>query len=255
MHDPSVRRVGARRHSPTSFCSRARAAPLPRRARQPKDCSAAAAPTPRSSLVSQILALSDVKAQIKLRFCDEAGRNHVAIRSFQLSAGSGRSRKATLKTLDGVLVRSERAADGTMEKVTTQMRASALDEVLPQLLGLPRPILEHVVFCHQEDSTWPLQEGAALKQRFDDIFATTRYSKAMEEVKKRRKALHDDAVTSQGDLQRLRTLADEARRLGRENAAADAILTPVTKENSAFPITVAMASRPGIFFNPLFIPR
>ncbi|KAA0164969.1 hypothetical protein FNF28_03593 [Cafeteria roenbergensis] len=180
-----------------------------------------------------ILALSDVKAQIKLRFCDEAGRNHVAIRSFQLSAGSGRSRKATLKTLDGVLVRSERAADGTMEKVTTQMRASALDEVLPQLLGLPRPILEHVVFCHQEDSTWPLQEGAALKQRFDDIFATTRYSKAMEEVKKRRKALHDDAVTSQGDLQRLRTLADEARRLGRENAATDAQIARIEGRRSA----------------------
>jgi DNA repair protein RAD50 len=50
-----------------------------------------------------------------------------------------------------------------------------------------QPILEHVVFCHQEDSSWPLQEGAVLKKRFDDIFDSTRYSKALEVFAKQKK--------------------------------------------------------------------
>jgi hypothetical protein len=31
-----------------------------------------------------------------------------------------------------------------------------------------------------EDASWPLQEGAVLKKRFDGIFDSTRYSKALE---------------------------------------------------------------------------
>lgn len=38
-------------------------------------------------------------------------------------------------------------------------------------------ILEHVVFVHQDDSTWPLGEPSTLKKRFDDIFAATKYTK------------------------------------------------------------------------------
>ena len=51
--------------------------------------------------------------------------------------------------------------------------------------GVSRAVLESVIFCHQEDSSWPLQEGAVLKKRFDDIFDSARYTKA------RRGAEHD----------------------------------------------------------------
>ena len=81
--------------------------------------------------------------------------------------------------------------------------------------GVSRAVLESVIFCHQEDSSWPLQEGprrrpnrpkfrpettrrllsrrrvdsmawrhasrpagAVLKKRFDDIFDSARYTKA-----------------------------------------------------------------------------
>ena len=40
----------------------------------------------------------------------------------------------------------------------------------------------------------------------------------------------------------------------REKAAALAMLTPVTKENSALPKTVAIASRPGIWRRPRLMP-
>lgn len=55
------------------------------------------------------------------------------------------------------------------------------------LLGVSRPILDNVIFCHQEDSCWPLSEGKVLKSKFDDIFASAQYVKAMDQIKKIRK--------------------------------------------------------------------
>lgn len=40
------------------------------------------------------------------------------------------------------------------------------------------------MFCHQEDASWPLQEGGAVKKKFDDIFESARYTKALETIKK-----------------------------------------------------------------------
>ena len=32
---------------------------------------------------------------------------------------------------------------------------------------------------HQEESNWPLSDGATLKRHFDDIFAATKYTKVV----------------------------------------------------------------------------
>lgn len=48
---------------------------------------------------------------------------------------------------------------------------------MPELLGVSRAILDNVIFCHQEDSNWPMSDGVALKKKFDDIFESTRYTK------------------------------------------------------------------------------
>ncbi len=70
----------------------------------------------------------------------------------------------------------------------------------------PQAILENVIFVHQDDSNWcafpaacvpltaraltarrvrrPLAEGAVLKKKFDDIFAATKYTKALETIRK-----------------------------------------------------------------------
>ena len=48
---------------------------------------------------------------------------------------------------------------------------------MPELLGVSKAILESVIFCHQEESSWPLQEGSVLKKKFDDIFDSARYTK------------------------------------------------------------------------------
>lgn len=49
-----------------------------------------------------------------------------------------------------------------------------MDAEIPHLLGVSKAVLENVIFCHQEDSYWPLSEPAALKKKFDDIFEATK---------------------------------------------------------------------------------
>ena len=50
-----------------------------------------------------------------------------------------------------------------------------MDIEIPQLLGVSKAVLENVIFCHQEDSYWPLAEPLTLKKKFDDIFEATKY--------------------------------------------------------------------------------
>lgn len=49
-----------------------------------------------------------------------------------------------------------------------------MDIEIPHLLGVSKAVLENVIFCHQEDSYWPLAEPATLKKKFDDIFEATK---------------------------------------------------------------------------------
>lgn len=50
-----------------------------------------------------------------------------------------------------------------------------MDREIPALMGVSKAILENVIFVHQDDSNWPLQDPSTLKKKFDDIFSATRY--------------------------------------------------------------------------------
>eukprot|EP00934_Nitzschia_sp_Nitz4_P008970 Nitzschia sp. Nitz4//scaffold260_size33533//17430//22260//NITZ4_007879-RA/size33533-augustus-gene-0.12-mRNA-1//1//CDS//3329544683//8960//frame0 len=123
---------------------------------------------------------SSVKANIKLRFTGRAGNSMVVVRSMEVQ-----QKKTTMafKQLDGVL----RSTDKEGNRVSMGHKCSELDRQLPLLLGVSKAILDNVIFCHQEDSSWPLQEGAVLKKKFDDIFDSTRYSKALDVFSKLKK--------------------------------------------------------------------
>lgn len=53
-------------------------------------------------------------------------------------------------------------------------KCAEMDVEIPQLLGVSKAVLENVIFCHQEDSYWPLAEPSTLKKKFDDIFEATK---------------------------------------------------------------------------------
>lgn len=54
------------------------------------------------------------------------------------------------------------------------------------------------MFCHQEDASWPLQEGAVVKKKFDDIFESARYTKALDTIKKTKQEYASTVKASRG---------------------------------------------------------
>ena len=117
----------------------------------------------------------EVKAQIKLRFNTSTGQPVVVVRSFQLT-----QKKATMtfKTLDSTL---QTINKDTGQKQALTYRCADIDKLVPSLMGVSKAVLENVIFVHQEESNWPLSEGKVLKDKFDDIFSATKYTKVKTE--------------------------------------------------------------------------
>ncbi|KZZ89682.1 DNA repaire protein UVS6 [Moelleriella libera RCEF 2490] len=121
----------------------------------------------------------EVMAQVKLQFRSINDRQHVATRSLQLTV---KKTTRSQKTLDCSLVVVNHG-----ERTTTSTRQAQLDEMIPERLGVSPAILDAVIFCHQDESLWPLSEPAALKKRFDEIFEAHKYTKAIDNLKVVRK--------------------------------------------------------------------
>nr|CAH8855080.1 unnamed protein product [Trichobilharzia regenti] len=80
-------------------------------------------------------------------------------------------------------------------------------------LGVSKAVLENVIFCHQEDSNWPLQEAKAVKQRFDDLFASSRYVKALDAIRKCKQDNDGNVKLYKTELKHLTKSRDEASKL------------------------------------------
>ena len=59
-------------------------------------------------------------------------------------------------------------------------------------MGVSQAVLQNVIFCHQEESNWIFGDPKTLKDKFDAIFASTRYSKALDHIKLTLKSLRDE---------------------------------------------------------------
>ena len=73
------------------------------------------------------------------------------------------------------------------ERTAISSRIAELDQIMPQYLGVSRAILDSVIFCHQDDSLWPMSEPSTLKKKFDEIFEALKYRKAVDNIKVLRK--------------------------------------------------------------------
>ena len=153
-----------------------------------------------------------VKAQVRLRFRNTHGVRMNCVRNLQVSKKKGGG--LSMKTLEGVLgIDDEEAEPHARNSIST--RCAELDTEMASLLGVPRAILEHVLFCHQEEANWPLAEPAILKKRFDEIFEVSRYTKALDTIRSLRKQRAQDARVDEAELRALqqdKERADSIRR-------------------------------------------
>ena len=104
----------------------------------------------------------------------------VTSRRLQLTAK--KSGSPTQKTLEGSLMMHKGG-----ERTALSSRNGELEQLVPHYLGVSKAVLDSVIFCHQDDSLWPMSEPSKLKQKFDHIFEALKYTKAIENIRDLRK--------------------------------------------------------------------
>ncbi|OSD07185.1 hypothetical protein PYCCODRAFT_1402589 [Trametes coccinea BRFM310] len=162
----------------------------------------------------------EVKAQVKLRFFAANRTRMLAIRN--LSVTMKKNGALTMKTLESILAVSEGNNEHIGKRGVISTKCAEMDAEMPRLLGVSKAVLENVIFCHQEDSYWPLSEPSTLKKKFDDIFEATKYTKALDNIKALRKERMADL---KAESERLESLA-------REKAHADKLKARINEMNT-----------------------
>lgn len=142
-----------------------------------------------------------VNAEVKLGFISVDGKQMTVTRNMQLNRkkvhGLDKAGAAnTFKTLEGQL-----AVFVQGHKTALSTKNAELDVRVPQYLGALRAVLEYVIFCHQDDSLWPLSEASVLKKRFDEIFEALRFTKVLDTLKGLRKDMAADLKLVQQAVQ------------------------------------------------------
>uniref|UniRef100_A0A8C5K2Y6 Zinc-hook domain-containing protein n=1 Tax=Jaculus jaculus TaxID=51337 RepID=A0A8C5K2Y6_JACJA len=160
---------------------------------------------------------TDVRAQIRLQFRDVNGEVVAVHRSMLCSQ---KSKKTEFKTLEGVITRMKHG-----EKVSLSSKCAEIDREMISSLGVSKSVLNNVIFCHQEDSNWPLSEGKALKQKFDEIFSATRYIKALDTLRQVRQTQGQKVKECQMELKYLKQNKEKACEIRDQITSKEAQLT------------------------------
>lgn len=145
----------------------------------------------------------DVRAQVKLAFTSANALNMIVTRNIQLLV---KKTAATFKTLEGQLV----IVNSNGGRNTLSTRSIELDTQVPLYMGVPKAILEYVIFCHQEDSLWPLSEPSNLKKKFDEIFQAMKFTKALDNLKGIKKDMSVDIKLLKQSVEHLKVDKDRS---------------------------------------------
>lgn len=78
-------------------------------------------------------------------------------------------------------------------------------------MGVSKSILSSVVFCHQEELNWPLEDGKKLKERFDDIFDSARFNKALENNRSHLKIMKQELLRLKMEKKSMSQVVDEVK--------------------------------------------
>lgn len=143
-----------------------------------------------------------VKAQVKLQFCNVKGKVMTAVRALEATQKPKKVEVKTLTTTIGM-------KDDNGHIVTIDGKCNDVLASLSTYLGVSKAILNNVIFCHQEDSNWPLDEGKKVKEKFDAIFNATMYIKALEAIKMKRAKMKTQVSVMKSHLDELQQKKQE----------------------------------------------
>ncbi|KAK3382487.1 hypothetical protein B0T24DRAFT_16125 [Lasiosphaeria ovina] len=126
----------------------------------------------------------DIRAQIKVSFRSTVGESFVLTRNMQLLV---KKTTRSFKSLEGSLLLRN---NGERHVISTKV--GELDKLVPEKLGVSTAVLDAVIFCHQDESLWPMSDPTTLKKRFDEIFEALKYTKVIDNLKLLRKKKGED---------------------------------------------------------------
>ncbi|MCJ1350207.1 MAG: DNA repair protein rad50 [Icmadophila ericetorum] len=161
-------------------------------------------------------------AQVKLSFNGTSGARMVATRSLSLTVKKTTRQQ---KTLEGQLLMIK---DG--ERTSISSRVAELDQILPQYLGVSKAVLDNVIFCHQDESLWPMSEPSVLKKKFDEIFEALKYTKAIDNIKDLKKAQMSQLATYKVSEQYAKDDKDKADRAEKKSRELSAEIEKLREE-------------------------
>lgn len=174
----------------------------------------------------------EVLAQVKVSFRSTQGAKMVCTRNMQLTV---KKNTRTMKTLEGNLLMlqngdrtavSSRVAEMDVRYEKRPLNLESITDsfplnqaMMPQYLGVSKAILDSVIFCHQEESLWPLSEPSKLKQRFDEIFEALKYTKAIDNIKLLQKKKKEELIGHKKDQEHTKIIKDKANKMKRKTDA------------------------------------
>ncbi len=98
-----------------------------------------------------------------------------------------RKSRSETKTLESTLSKFV-----NQREVIITSKLNDIDKDVPLHLGVSYSILENVIFCHQDESTWPVGDPSGMKKKLDDISISTKYNKALLGLKSTKKKISSD---------------------------------------------------------------
>lgn len=123
---------------------------------------------------------SQVRASIKIKFFDSQGNMITVSRFMTVTTKSGGS-LTFKKLLPNIRKRDPNSREDPED---FSGRCIDIDSYCCSALNVSKSILNNVLFCHQENSAWPLDEPKKLKEKFDEIFDAVKYNKCVEITRK-----------------------------------------------------------------------
>jgi len=172
---------------------------------------------------------SVVMAEVLLRFKNLAGTKLVASRRLQVS--KKKNTALTMKTLEGTLSYNDDSSAPNSKRRTISTKCAEMDSEVPRHLGISKAILENVIFCHQEDSNWPLSEPASLKKKFDEIFEATKYTKALDNIKSIKK---EAAIELKVDKEKFTSLTTDKNRAEKLQTTIDKLTASIAAKEARY---------------------
>lgn len=185
----------------------------------------------------QLIGEKEVLAQVKLGFLNGIQSEYVVSRSMSLTVQKTTTKFKTLES--NLMMKSKRSG----ERISISSTVADCNAIVPQQLGVSSAILENVIFCHQDESLWPMLEPSKLKLKFDEIFEAQKYTKAIENIIKVKKGHQENLGKLKIHESNFKELKDMSVKIEHKMKRLQEEIDALTQKRSSLDNDIAEAER------------